>query len=142
MKRFVVLLAALAATPVFGAPNCRAQDQKTPDVPISSVRPVAPLVARQEFELMMDALKDDDHNAFISMGTPEFQRAITKTLFEQVAAQVGPHAKEGFKATFLERLKNGKANRYVWKIEFKDGGDDVLAQMTVQDDKVAGFFLA
>ena len=90
---------------------------------------------------MMDALKDDDYNAFISMGTPAFQRAMTRTLFEQVAAQIGPRVREGFKATFLEQLK-GKASRYLWKIEFKDGGDDVLAQIAVQDDKVAGFFLS
>lgn len=90
---------------------------------------------------MMDALKDDDYSAFISMGDPGFQHAISKTLFEEVAAQVGPRVKEGFKATYLDSIKRGPFVVYLWKIEFKNG-DDSLAQMSLRNGKVGGFLMS
>lgn len=137
--KLIPLLAALVVASISCAPPCFAQDAAKPDAALA--RPLAPLAARQPFDLMMDALKDDDYSAFISMGDPGFQHAISKTLFEQVAADVGPRAKEGFKATYLDTLKRGAMNVYLWKIEFKNG-DDSLAQMTLDNGKVAGFLLS
>jgi hypothetical protein len=31
---------------------------------------------------------------------------------------------------------------YLWKLEFKDGKDDVLVTMAVRDGKVGGFWLS
>ena len=140
MKHFTSLLAALVLVSVCATPMCQAQDQAPPGAANASTRPIAPLAARQTFEMMMDALKDDDYNAFISMGTPNFQQVISKTLFEEVAAQVGSRIKEGTQVTFLERLKKNTTTVYLWKIEFKSG-DDMLAQMALANGKVAGFLL-
>lgn len=134
------LLAALAVTSIGSAPLCHAQDAVKPDVVGASTKARVPVAVGQTFDLMMDALKDDDYNAFISMGDPAFQHAISKTLFEEVAAQVGPRAKEGFKATYLDSLKRGRFTVHLWKIEFKNG-DDALAQLSLQNGKVGGFLL-
>lgn len=75
------------------------------------------------------------------MATPDFRHALSKAVFEPFAAQVRSREREGFKATYLDSLKKGGLTLYVWKIEFKTG-DDFLAQMTLDNGKVAGFFLA
>jgi len=139
MKRFFPIMAALAVV-CMAAALVTAQTAPTTNVADATVRPIAPAPATQTFNMMMDASKDDDYQAFISMGTPTFQHAISKTLFETVAADVGPREKEGFKATYLDSLKKGGMTVYVWKIEFKTG-DDTLAEMTLDNGKVAGFFL-
>lgn len=137
--KLIPLLAALVVASIACAPLCSAQDAVKPDA--APARPLAPLAARQPFDLMMDALKDDDYSAFISMGDPGFQHAISKTLFEEVAAQVGPRVKEGFKATYLDSIKRGPFVVYLWKIEFKNG-DDSLAQMSLRNGKVGGFLMS
>jgi len=140
MKRLLPIIGALAVVCQAAAPTT-AQTAPATDAAKSTARPIAPVPATQNFDMMMDALKDDDYQAFISMGTPTFQHALSKTLFETVAAQVGPREREGFKATYLDSLKKGGLTVYLWKIEFKTG-DDTLAQMTLDNGKVAGFFLA
>jgi len=140
MKRFFPIMAALAVVCIAAA-RITAQTAPATDAAGATARPVAPAPATQTFDMMMDALKDDDYQAFISIGTPTFQHAISKTLFETVAAQVGPREREGFKSIYMDSLKKGGLTLYVWKIEFKTG-DDTLAQMTLDNGKVAGFFLA
>lgn len=139
MKRFFPIMAALAVVCLAAAP-VSAQTAPATDAANADTRSIAPAPATQTFDMMMDALKDDDYDAFISMGTPAMQHALSKTLFETVAADVGPREKEGFKATYLDSLKKGGMTVYVWKIEFKTG-DDTLAEMTLDNGKVAGFFL-
>lgn len=139
MKRFLPILAALAVICLTAA-LVSAQTAPATQAADATARPIAPAPATQTFNVMMDATKDDDYQAFISMGTPTFQHAISKTLFETVAADIGPREKEGFKATYMDSLKKGELTVYVWKIEFKTG-DDTLAEMTLDNGKVAGFFL-
>ncbi len=139
--KIIPLLAALAMTSISPALLCHAQDAGKSEAAGANVKTVAPLAASQTFDLMMDALKDDDYNAFISMGDSNFQHALSKTLFEEVDAQVGPRAKEGFKATYLDSLKRGPFAVYLWKIEFRNG-DDALVQMSFHNGKVGGFLLS
>jgi len=139
MKRFLPIMAALAVICIAAA-LVSAQTAPTTDAMKTTAHSVAPAPATQTFDMMMDAIKDDDYQAFISMGTPDVQHAISKTLFEKVVAEFGPREREGFKTTYLDSLKKGGLTLYVWKIEFKTG-DDTLAEMTLDNGKVAGFFL-
>lgn len=140
MKRSLPIIAALAVV-CLAAALVSAQTAPATDAACASARPTAPAPATQTFNTMMHAIKDGDYQAFISMGTPAVQHAISKTLFETVAAQVNPRERQGFKSVYLGSLRKHGLTLYVWKIEFKTG-DDTLAQMTLDNGKVAGFFLA
>jgi hypothetical protein len=50
---------------------------------------------------------------------------------------VGSRLKGGFEATYLCQVKKGGIQVYLWKLTFKDGGDDLVALMALQDGKVA-----
>lgn len=95
----------------------------------------APVVNR-----LLKAIAQDSYAAFIAEGTPEFS-AITPEQFEAVAAQVGPRLSEGYRAEYFGKIRQQGHEISVWKISFDDGGDDLLATLSVSGRKVNGFFL-
>jgi len=89
---------------------------------------------------LLDSIKNDDYAAFVADGTPDFQ-AITKVNFDQVSAQLAPRFKAGSKVVFLGQLSQHGYRVSLWKISFSDGGDDMLAKLSVKDGKVGGFWI-
>jgi hypothetical protein len=49
--------------------------------------------------------------------------------------------KKGYETTYMGALSQQNCQVYLWKLIYKDGGDDTLAKLAVQDGKVAGFWL-
>ncbi len=70
-----------------------------------------------------------------------FQTDITPAMFSGFSAQFAPRLKRGYTTTFVTQLRQDGYSVYVWKVEFKDGGDDLLFTLAVKDGKVGGFFL-
>jgi len=110
--------------------------------PAAMVRPLAPLTANQICDLMLDALRDHDFAAFKGAGDENVQRAITQELFDKASNLIAAREKAGYEKVYLDHLKKKTGDLYLWKLQFKDGGDDLLVQMTLKDGKVAGFFFA
>lgn len=90
---------------------------------------------------LLKAVEANDYERFVADGTSSFKTGITKQIFEGVSAQMIPRMKLGYKAQYLGSLKQRGQDVSVWKIIYKDGGDDTLAKMWLQDGKVAGFLL-
>jgi len=95
----------------------------------------APVVSR-----LLKAIAQDNYAGFTADGTPEFA-AITPEQFDTVAAQVGSRLSDGYRAEFLGKIRQHGREISVWKIVFDDGGDDMLATLSVTGGKVSGFFL-
>jgi hypothetical protein len=89
---------------------------------------------------LLKAIAQDSHAGFIADGTPQFA-AITPEQFDSVAAQVGSRLSNGYRAEYLGKIRQQGQEISVWKIAFDDGGDDMLATLSVTDGKVSGFFL-
>lgn len=89
----------------------------------------------------MDALEDDDYAGFIANASDEVRASLPKEIFERVVGLLGPRIKSGYSATWLGEVRKGKSRISLWKIEFRDGGDDMVAQMSVRDGKIGGFIL-
>ena len=90
---------------------------------------------------LLSAVLNNDYDAFVSNGTPEFKAALAKQMFEGVSAQVAPRLKGGYSPQFLGDLRQQGLRVYLWKLTFTDGTDDVLAKLVLKEDKVAGFWL-
>jgi len=90
---------------------------------------------------MIAATENGSRDAFIAQGDASFRADITPPMFSGYSAQVGPRLKKGYSATFLATLRQEGYVVYVWKLEFKDGGDDMLFSLAIKDGKVGGFFL-
>lgn len=91
------------------------------------------------FKKMIGALGSGDYEAFIAGGDPAFKAALTKPLFDGTAAKVGPLLKAGYTPTYLGTLNQGGWTIHLWKLSFKEGGNDLLVKMAMKDGKVVGF---
>jgi hypothetical protein len=112
---------ALAATTCFAAE------------PAESGRPV--------LDKLLKATEANDYDSFVADGTDIFKAALTKQMLQGVSAQLSPRMKKGYQCSYLGELNQQGCRVLLWKLAFKDGGDDTLAKLVLKDGKVAGFWL-
>jgi len=89
---------------------------------------------------LLDAMAANDYQRFVGMGTPSFA-GISQAQFKQVADSVAPRLQQGYTVEHLGNLRQQGLDISVWKVSFKDQGDDLLATLNVTDGRVGGFFL-
>ncbi len=89
---------------------------------------------------LVAALETADHAAFTADGTEAF-KAMKKEQFDAVSAQLGPKLKTRSGISYLGELKQQGFRVTLWKMTFKDGGDDCLLTLSVKDGKVGGFII-
>ncbi len=97
--------------------------------------------ARPVLDKLLKAMEANDYASFVADGTAEVKALLTKQMMEGVSAQMAPRMKKGYDATFLGELKQQGCQVYLWKLAYKDDGDDTLAKLSLKDGKVAGFLL-
>ncbi len=90
---------------------------------------------------LMDAISQNDYEAFISNGTHQFKSGLTKQAFSSVVKQVGNLIRSGYNAEYLTRLNQGGNKVHLWKISYDKSNENTLAKLTVIENKVAGFWL-
>jgi hypothetical protein len=59
----------------------------------------------------------------------------------RVSEELAPRAKQGYDARYFGELNRKGYQVHVWRLVFKDGGDDVLATLSVKDGKAGNFLL-
>ena len=96
----------------------------------------APLLTK-----LLKAVEANDYTAFVADGNALFKAGMTPQMLEGVSAQLASRMKAGYQKTYLGELRQQGCAVYLWKLVFKDRGDDVLAKLTLQDGKVAGMWL-
>jgi RNA polymerase sigma factor (sigma-70 family) len=89
---------------------------------------------------LIDAVQNDDYAAFMADGNALF-KTLTKKQFEPVSAQLSSRLKAGYTLAYFGDLNQLGYHVTVWKISFKDGGDDFLAETSLKDGKVGGFWI-
>ena len=97
--------------------------------------------ARPVLDKLLKAVDAIDYDRFVADGTAEVKAALTKQMLEGVSAQMAPRMKKGYGATYLGELKQSGCRVYLWKLTYKDSGDDTLVRLSLKDGKVAGFLL-
>jgi len=90
---------------------------------------------------LLIAIEDGDYNSFVEDVNADFKASITKKMFEGVSGQLSPRMKNGYESTYLGNLRQQGSQVYLWKLVFKDGGDDILARLALKDGAIAGFWL-
>jgi len=89
---------------------------------------------------LINAVQNDDYDAFMADGNSLF-KGISQEQFDAVSAQLASRLKAGHTLTYFGEMKKLGYHVTVWKISFKDGGDDDLVEMSVKDGKVGGFWI-
>jgi len=90
---------------------------------------------------LLQAIVTTNYDAFVANAAPALKTRITKEEFKRVSTQLSPRLKKGYELQYLGSLKQQKAEIFMWKIIYKDGGDDGLANLVLQGDKVAAFWI-
>ena len=96
---------------------------------------------RAVLDKLLKATEANDYDSFVSDGNPAFKAKITKQMLDSVSAQLSPRMKKGYQCLYLGELSQQGCRVLLWKLVFKDGGDDTLAKLFLKDGKVSGFLL-
>jgi len=89
---------------------------------------------------LLTAIATNNYEAFVANGTPSLKSIITQETFRQASAGLSPRLKKGYELQYLGSFKNHGVETFLWKIVYKDGGDDMLAELELLNDKVAFFW--
>ena len=90
---------------------------------------------------LMNAIADNDYEAFLSNGTPTFKKNIPKQAFSSVSDQLAPLIRKGYTTEYLSKLHQNGNTVHLWKISYVDSKENSVAKMGVVDGKVSGFWL-
>jgi hypothetical protein len=108
---------------------------------VASVQAEPGQIAQGLFDKLMSATISNDYDSFVAQCDERMAAAITKEVLESVSQQIAPRAKNGYEVHYLGELNQQEYKVHLWRVRFKDGKDDVLATLSVKDDKAGGFFL-
>ena len=90
---------------------------------------------------LMKAVSDNNYDAFLSNGTPEFKKNVSKQAFDSVTGQLGQLIRAGYTTEYLSKLYQKGVIVHLWKISYVNSKENSLAKLIMIDDKVAGFWL-
>jgi hypothetical protein len=93
------------------------------------------------FTNLMAATVSNNYDAFISECDDAMKAGLTKPMLEGVSKQLEPRAKQGYDAQYLGELNQRGYKVHLWRLRFKDAGDDALATLSVKNGKAGGFYL-
>lgn len=93
------------------------------------------------FKNLMAATMSNNYDGFIAESDATMKAALTKRMLQRVSKELEPRAKQGYDARYLGELNQRGLKVHLWRLIFKDGGDDVLATLRVKDGKADNFLL-
>lgn len=96
---------------------------------------------KKTFEQLMKAVQANDREAFVANATDAVKEGVTEMVMDVISKHLGARLKAGYEATYLCDLKQQGARVHLWKLTFKDKGDDIVVRVGLKDGKVDGFFL-
>jgi hypothetical protein len=102
----------------------------------------APAEIEATMKKMLSAVQAGSLADFVAAGDAEFKAGMTKPMLDNVSRQLSPRLRQGYTATFLGKLNQQPFTVYLWKLEFKDGKEDVLVTLAARDGQVSGFLLS
>jgi len=101
----------------------------------------SPAQAQAVLNRLLQAVKDNDYNAFVQDGTPQFMAGMTKQMLMGVHGQLAPRMEGGYVTEFMGKLNQSGMDVFVYKLIYSAGGDDTLVKLVLDGNKVAGFWL-
>ena len=93
------------------------------------------------FQKLMAAAISSDYDGFMAECDATMKAALTKAQLESVSRQIAPRLKPGYDAEYLGELNQRGFAVHLWRVRARDGGDDLLATLSVKDGKAGGFYL-
>jgi hypothetical protein len=96
--------------------------------------------AEKIFNSLVAAQTAKDYDAFVADADDNLKAALTKTQFDASSNLMIKRTSGGYDTTFLGELNQHGYQVFLYRLRFKDGGDDILGTMSLKDDKVGGIY--
>jgi hypothetical protein len=93
------------------------------------------------FKSLMAATVSNNYDGFIAECDATMKAKLSKRMLQRVSKELEPRAKQGYETQYLGELNQHGYKVHLWRLSFKDGGDDVLATLSVKDGKARNFLL-
>lgn len=94
--------------------------------------------AQTLFNKLLAAQTARDYNAFVQDADDGVKAALTATQFNASCDILNARTKGGYDVAFLGELNKNGIEIYLYRLRFKDGGNDLLATLSLRNGKVAG----
>lgn len=134
MKKQMILLALLCTSVFLPGTSLHAQPQ-------SQSQGEPDKAAEAIYKNLMSATESNNYEAFMAESDAGMRAGLSKPMLASASAQLSPRMKKGYDSIYLGKLKKADNQVYLWKITFKDGGDDILARLNVKNAKASAFLL-
>jgi len=108
-------------------------------IPVLNAATDGPSTART-LDTLLTAIAANNYDVLVANAAPALKTRITKETFARVSTQLSPRLRKGYKPQYLGSLIQQGVEVFLWKITFQDGGDDLLARLVIEGNKVAGFW--
>lgn len=92
-------------------------------------------------QVILEATASKNYELFTTVGDARYKATITQQMFDDGSEQLASRLQKGYSITYFGDLKQGNSQIYLCKLSFEDGGDELVAHMTMNGDKVAGIFI-
>src|SRR3984885_933328 len=96
--------------------------------------------AEKIFKNLLTAQTAKDYDAFVADADDNLKAALTKTQFDASSNIMIKRTSGGYGTTFLGVLNQRGYQVFLYRLRFKDGGDDMLGTMSLKGDKVGGIY--
>jgi predicted naringenin-chalcone synthase len=96
--------------------------------------------AEKIFASLIAAQTAKDYDAFVADADDNLKAALTRTQFDAASNLINKRTSGGYDTTFLGELNQHGYQVFLYRLRFKDGGDDILGTMSLMDDKVGGIY--
>jgi hypothetical protein len=90
------------------------------------------------FKKLLAAQVAKDYDAFVADASTTLKAALSKTQFEAASDLMIPKLAAGYEIAPLGELNQRGYEIYLYRLRFKNGGDDMLGTLSLKDGKVAG----
>ncbi len=91
---------------------------------------------------LLEATQSNDLIKFESVCDEVVKTVMTTETLKQVSEQLSPLMKDGYNKVYMGVLNRGMINTYYWKLDFdKESTPDMLAELSIKDGRVTGFFI-
>lgn len=97
--------------------------------------------ARPFLDKLLAAIEENNYDSYVADFTASFKAVTTKQTVAAISKELSPRMKKGYDVSFLTEMKQRGVTVYLWKVAYKDGGDDGLVRLVLEDGKVSGLLL-
>ncbi len=107
---------------------------------VSSVQAADEAMADVLFQSLLAAQTAKNYDAFVANASDPLKAALTKTQFEASSNILNKRFAGGYEVAFFGELNQKGYQTFLYRLRFKDGGDDLLGTMSLKNDKVEGIY--